>query len=153
VFAREVMCPLGLELDRVEPEEVAAGRSPVYEFARQAYALGLTRMTIPKELGGLGLSRKAECIITEELAAGDSGLASILFLAAFPFNYALKFGSPELIEELAKPYFAGKRPDWIGSWSITEMAHGSDRGSQRPIRAWSRAAARCTRASTVTAGS
>jgi alkylation response protein AidB-like acyl-CoA dehydrogenase len=125
-FAAEVVRPTGYELDQMDAQEAIAPDSPIFEFVATAHQEGFTKLTGPKELGGLGLTRLEEYLIFEEIATGDAGLGAVLFLAPFPFQYAYDLGSDELIEELSKPYFAGERTDWFGCWAITEPAHGSD---------------------------
>ena len=41
------------------------------------YELGIFRLTIPEEYGGLGMSKLAMCIVTEELARGYIGIGSL----------------------------------------------------------------------------
>ena len=125
-FARDVVLPFGVKLDQMDAQEAVASGSPIYEFVRLAHKEGFTKVTGPKELGGLGLSRIEEYLIFEEIATGDAGLGAVLFLAPFPFAFAYGTGNQKLIDELARPFFSGERPDWFGCWAITEMAHGSD---------------------------
>ena len=45
---------------------------------KKAQELGLTTMSIPEEYGGLGLSLLEECVVTEELAWGCSGMSTAM---------------------------------------------------------------------------
>lgn len=132
-FAREVVLPTGVKLDRLAAKDVVADGSPLWEFLELSHREGFTKITGPKELGGLGLSRLEEYLIVEEIATGDAGLGAVLFLAPFTFTFAHASGRQRLIDELARPYFAGEQPTWHSCWAITEMSHGSDYlGAQSP---------------------
>ena len=125
-FARDVVLPYGVKLDQLDAQAAVDPGSPLYDFVKIAHREGFTKLTGPKELGGLGLSRIEEYVIFEEIATGDAGLGAVLFLAPFPFAFAYASGKQQLIDEIARPFFSGERPDWFGCWAITEMAHGSD---------------------------
>jgi len=67
-FAREVVRPKAAHYDEVAefPKElISAG-----------YELGLMNMTIPPELGGVGLSHFDQALVSEELAWGCAGVAT-----------------------------------------------------------------------------
>jgi len=69
-FAEQEIRPVAAELD--ENEEFP------WELVKQAGELGLTTFAFPEELGGLGITDElTNCIITEELAWGCAGVASI----------------------------------------------------------------------------
>jgi alkylation response protein AidB-like acyl-CoA dehydrogenase len=97
-FAEEVVGPVGHVLDRMDSRVAVAPESPVFDFLAQAHREGFTRLTDPREQGGLGLSRVAEYVVLEELASADAGLAAVLVASPLPFRWA---GSTP-------------RPDWIG---------------------------------------
>jgi len=67
-----------------------------------------------------------QCLVLEELAAGDAGLAASLLIAPMAFQYAANFGSPQVVADIAMPFFGGDRPDWQGCFAITDTNHGSD---------------------------
>ncbi len=125
-FAAEVMRPAGIELDRLPPDKVIERNSRLFEVARQAHELGFTRLSGPPEMGGLGASPLTLHLVSEELAWGSLGLASVILLCAFPPDAALASGKPELAEEFSKPYYGARGDLKIGAWAITEPDHGSD---------------------------
>jgi alkylation response protein AidB-like acyl-CoA dehydrogenase len=57
-LAEEVIRPAGIELDRFPPQDVVGPGSPLRRVLAQASELGYTRMAVPTELGGLGLSAR-----------------------------------------------------------------------------------------------
>src|SRR4029434_3911225 len=83
-FAEEEIRPVAAELD--EREEVP------WALVQQAGELGLTPFAFPEELGGLGITDElTNCIITEELAWGCGGVATVLggtHLASIPILLA-----------------------------------------------------------------
>jgi alkylation response protein AidB-like acyl-CoA dehydrogenase len=115
-FAREVMRPVGQQLDRMTPEEVVAPDSPYWEFRRQYLTLGLNLET----LASLDEVERARLfpMALEVLGWGDSGLAISCAAGLLPPYLAWMFGNEELLERF---------PDsMLGSWGITEPDHGSD---------------------------
>ncbi|MEE1939101.1 acyl-CoA dehydrogenase family protein [Streptomyces sp. TRM 70361] len=125
-FASECAVPIGHQLDLMSPEEAVAPGSPYFEFMARARDGGFMSLTAPPEYGGPGLTRLEEYLVLEELATGDAGLATSLFIAPLVFQYAHNSGSPRLVEELSRPYFSGERPEWSSCFAITEPNHGSD---------------------------
>ncbi|MFC3456153.1 acyl-CoA dehydrogenase family protein [Amycolatopsis speibonae] len=125
-FAREHALPLGHELDVMSAEDAVAPGSPYFEFLATARSEGFLHLTAPPEFGGLGLSRLEEYLVLEELATGDAGLAASLFIAPLVYQFVYNFGSPRLVDELARPFFTGQRPEWSSCFAITDSRHGSD---------------------------
>jgi len=125
-FAREVLWPVGIALDKMAPEAVVAKGSPFFDALRQAHELGFDRMGGPLDQGGLDYPPLTQHLVLEELAAGNAGLAGAVLLCAFPPEAALATGNPELAEEFVKPHYAETGPLRIGAWAITEPDHGSD---------------------------
>jgi alkylation response protein AidB-like acyl-CoA dehydrogenase len=125
-FAREVVLPTGVKLDRMDAQDAVGDSSPIWSFLELAHREGFTKTGGPKELGGLGLTRLEEYLIFEEIATGDAGLGAVLFLAPFPYQYSYNFEAQRLIDDISRPYFSGDQPTWHGCWAITEMEHGSD---------------------------
>ncbi|MBU6445704.1 MAG: acyl-CoA/acyl-ACP dehydrogenase, partial [Alphaproteobacteria bacterium] len=114
-FAREVLRPLGRELDRMTAEQVVASGSPFYGVFAEAAKLGLDPAmlaALPPEMG-----IRIESLVGEEMGWGDAGLAVSLGVAGFPHDMALAAGNQELAE-----LSAGK----IGCWLITQPDKGSD---------------------------
>ncbi|RSN39701.1 hypothetical protein DMC64_37165 [Amycolatopsis sp. WAC 04197] len=126
VFAREHATPTGHRLDRMTAAEAVEAGSPYFEFMAEARKAGFLTLTAPAEFGGIGLTRLEEFLVFEELATGDAGLATSLFLAPLAFQFVCNFGSPRLVDELSRPYFTGERPSWSSCFAITDPHHGSD---------------------------
>ena len=114
-FAREVLRPLGEELDRMSADAVAAPGSPYYTVFAEYAKLGLdpTMMAeLPPEV-----AVRMESLIGEELGWGDGGLGVSLGAAAFPALMAASVGNAELVELCTNR---------IGCWMITHPDKGSD---------------------------
>lgn len=114
-FARDVMRPLGAQLDRMTAEEVIAPGSPYYSLFTEYMKLGLDPamlMQLPPEI-----AVRMESLIGEELGWGDAGLAVSLVVTAFPGQMAAIMGNQELVD-----LCAGR----IGCWMITQPDKGSD---------------------------
>ena len=114
-FAREVLRPLGEELDRMTAEEVIAPGSPYYSVFAEYAKLGLD----PAMLAELPpeTAIRMESLISEELGWGDAGLAVSLAVAGFPLQMAAVMGNKELVD-----LCTGR----IGCWMITHPDKGSD---------------------------
>lgn len=115
-FARDVMRPIGIQLDKMTPEEVIAKDSPYWEVRRKFETLGINPVTM-SELGPEGVAIAAP-ILYEEMGWGDSGLAVTLGSGQLINLLPLMFNKPHLLERFP----VGK----IGVWCITEPDHGTD---------------------------
>ncbi|MCA8095327.1 acyl-CoA dehydrogenase family protein [Burkholderia anthina] len=114
-FARDVLRPIGRELDRMTPEEVIAPGSPYWAAIVESAKLGLDPQLIaqfPPET-----AVRIESLIGEELGWGDAGLAVSIGAATMPLMMAHSVGNPELVEMCA-----GK----VGCWMNTQPDRGSD---------------------------
>ena len=114
-FAKEVIRPAGIELDRLSPEEMVAPGSKLWDVLEQSKDLGLSVMAL-MELEPTERAR-IMAIASEELAWGDAGLAGAVLVNQMPVLYSLLAGNTEMAE-----YCDGK----LGCWGITEPDHGSD---------------------------
>jgi acyl-CoA dehydrogenase len=114
-FARDVMRPLGREIDRLPADRAYVQGSPFWEFHVQAAKLGLNA----DAMGSLGAAQAArmDAIVLEELAWGDAGLAVSLGAGALPYTMARASGLQELID-----LCEGK----LGCWCATQPDRGSD---------------------------
>ena len=77
-FARSVMRPIGIELDKLQnPEDVYAEKSPLWDVFKAYRELDLHLARMPKEFGGLAedMDPMAAYLIGEEMGYGDAGLA------------------------------------------------------------------------------
>jgi alkylation response protein AidB-like acyl-CoA dehydrogenase len=73
-FARQTIEPDAARRDRLP---TAAERIP-WDWIREADALGLRTLAVPKPFGGAGADILTLCVAGEELAAGDLGFAVIM---------------------------------------------------------------------------
>ena len=114
-FAKDVLRPLGRELDKMSAEEVIAPGSPYYSVFAEAAKLGLDSellAQLPPEM-----AIRVESMIGEEMGWGDPGLAISLAAASFPMEMAKAVGNQELVELCTNK---------IGCWMITHPDKGSD---------------------------
>ncbi len=124
-FAKDVLRPLGRELDTMTAEEVIAPGSPYYTMFAEVAKLGLDSdllAQLPPEM-----AVRVESLIGEEMGWGDAGLAISLAVASFPLEMAKAIGNQELID-----LSAGK----IGCWMITHPDKGTDVGAWDMKREW-----------------
>ncbi len=114
-FARDVLRPLGAELDKMSAEEVVAPGSPYYSVFAEYAKLELD----PSMMAELppDVRVRIESLIGEELGWGDAGLGVSLAAAGFPLQMAAAVGNRELVE-----LCQGR----IGCWMITHPDKGSD---------------------------
>ncbi|TJY58394.1 acyl-CoA dehydrogenase [Sinimarinibacterium sp. CAU 1509] len=129
LFAKNVLRPLGQELDKLSAEEVIAPGSPYYSVFAEAAKLGLDSSLLeqlPPEM-----AVRVESLIGEEMGWGDPGLAISLAAAGFPLEMARAVGNQELMD-----LCAGK----IGCWMITHPNKGSDVTTYDVQRDWAKGA-------------
>ena len=119
-FAEEIMRPAGVELDALaDPQDVIAADSILWEVFSKYRALGLDQFdTSGTDLTPVQQAR-LQCLISEELGWGDTGLAIGFGVSGFPRMMAQLSGKPALMERFADPAA-------IGCWAGTEPDHGSD---------------------------
>ncbi len=125
-FAKEVVRPIARELDLMTAEEGVAPGSPVWDFLKQAYAMGFHKAELPEAVGGLGFTPLQSHILKEELAWGSFGLASLLAVVSMPFSFIALTGNMELIQKYVLPFCDCEDGTIVGCWGITEPDHGSD---------------------------
>ncbi|MBN1573238.1 MAG: acyl-CoA/acyl-ACP dehydrogenase [Deltaproteobacteria bacterium] len=125
-FAKEVLRPASLELDKLEnPEDVI--KSPIYWNAmKKGYELGYHTIFIPDSWGGLGLEPLEVHMVLEEIAWGSADFAIAFGVACFPAFFASMLPSDRLADEILFPYCDNKDATFIGCWGITEPDHGTD---------------------------
>ncbi|MCP5130986.1 MAG: acyl-CoA dehydrogenase family protein [Pseudomonadales bacterium] len=114
-FAKNVLRPVGAELDRMTAEEVCAPGSPFWSVFEESAKLGLEPDFFKQFEPEVGI--RLESIIGEEMGWGDAGLGVSLGAATFPLQMAIAADNQELIE-----LCTGK----IGCWMITHPDKGSD---------------------------
>ena len=113
-FARNEIIPVAKEYDK-------SHQFP-WPVIRKAQELGLTTMTIPKTYGGSGLSMLDECIVTEELAYGCSGMSTSITLNGLAVMPLLLAGS----EEQKHAYCGRLVKGEMSAYCLSEAAAGSD---------------------------
>jgi alkylation response protein AidB-like acyl-CoA dehydrogenase len=124
-FAKNVLRPIGQELDRMSAADVIAPGSPYWTVMAEAAKLGLD----PELLGQFepAVANRLESIIGEEMGWGDAGLAVSLTVNSFPLEMAKAVGNQELVD-----LSTGR----IGCWMITHPDKGSDVGAFDMKREW-----------------
>ena len=117
-LAKDVLRPIGRELDRMKPEEVIAAGSPYYAALAETAKLGFD----PAALAQLppDVAIRIESLISEELGWGDPGLAVSIGASMMPGMVASITGNEELID-----LCRGK----LGCWMNTQPDRGSDAGT------------------------
>ena len=115
-FAREVMRPEGIKLDRLSAEEMIAKGSSYWSVLEKHRALGLeailTSDLSPTDLVDL------QSMMSEELGWGDAGLGISIGASGLPQMMAMRWGRHDLLAAFPQPY--------VGCWGITEPVAGSD---------------------------
>lgn len=114
-FVDEVVLPAANELDPVKGDIPAS-------LIEQMGDLGFFGITIPEELGGLGLGVLEYCIVAEELARGWMSVASII--ARGNSSYRSVVGATEA-ERLAKIGEMAKGR-YLAAFAMSEPQAGSD---------------------------
>ena len=114
-FAKDVLRPIGRELDKMTAEQVIAPGSPYYSVFAEAEKLGLDSDLLAQLPPDMAV--RVESMIGEEMGWGDAGLGISLAAAGFPMEMAKAVANQELID-----LCAGK----IGCWMITHPDKGSD---------------------------
>lgn len=89
---------------------------------KKAQELGLTVMSVPEEYGGMGLSLFEECLISEELAWGCSGISTAIGVNGLGIAPILIAGN-----EAQKQEYGGRMADGqLCAYCLTEPEAGSD---------------------------
>jgi acyl-CoA dehydrogenase len=114
-FARDVMRPIGRELDRMSAEQAYLPGSPFWTFHQEAMKLGFG----PEAMAGLepAVAARMEGMGIEEMAWGDAGLAVSAGAGGMPMIMAHASGQSELI---------GLCENKLGCWCATQPDRGSD---------------------------
>ena len=73
-FVNDEIKPVTLNAQRLD----LGDRSVPVEVLRKASRMGLRTLALPEEFGGVGADALTACIVTEELAVGDAGIAAVL---------------------------------------------------------------------------
>ncbi len=125
-FARDVMRPVARELDQMKPEEVSAPESPYFRVMKQMKQNGYHRILVAEEFGGELVGPEAYNIFFEELGWGSMGLATALGVDLLPSAVMSLVGSPEVIDEVLRPWMDDTENNYRGCWSVMDPDRGSD---------------------------
>lgn len=128
-FARNVMRPAGIELDKLpDPADVIAKDSVLREVFKTQREMDLHLTGMPKDFGGMAedLDPMATYLMAEEMGYGDAGLTISLGASNMPFNFAALFQHVPELKQMAHDYCEDKKGEMIGCWAITEPDHGGD---------------------------
>ncbi|PAK23904.1 hypothetical protein CJD44_25925 [Streptomyces sp. alain-838] len=117
-FARDEVAPGASARDGVEKGQLD------WETVAKGHALGLLRMPIPREQGGLGLSQLGIALTMEELAAADPGMALVFGATGLFQTPLLICGDPKLQEKYLSA-FVGPDPV-LGCNAVAEEKNGTD---------------------------
>lgn len=117
-FAQNRLAPEVRRLDEADAAEFD------WDLVREGHALGLTRMVVPRQYGGLGYGEFGVAVALEELAAVDAGFALIFGATMLGQAPVLLSGDPRLQARFL-PLFAGDEPV-LACNAITEDLAGCD---------------------------
>ncbi|MBX7115225.1 MAG: acyl-CoA dehydrogenase family protein [Myxococcaceae bacterium] len=114
-FSRDVVRPKAAHWDETStfPKDVI----------RQGWELGLLNMTVPTELGGVGISHLSQCLVAEEMAWGCAGVATSMIANDLALLPILIGASKEQKERFVKPF---TEKFLLASFGLTEPSAGSD---------------------------
>ncbi|HIP72238.1 MAG TPA: acyl-CoA dehydrogenase, partial [Anaerolineae bacterium] len=90
-FARKEIAPQAEHYDKTHEYP--------WPIIKKAQEMGFTTMSIPMEYGGMGLSLFEECLVTEELAWGCSGVSTAIGVNGLAILPILIAGNEEQKQE------------------------------------------------------
>lgn len=125
-FARDVLRPVSLELDKLDPEDVIARDSILWDTLKKGYEIGLHKILIPEIYGGGGFSPLEVHMLFEEIGWGSVDFWIAFGVACFPAFLASMVPTKYLVDNFIVPFCEDKEAKIIGCWAITEPDHGSD---------------------------
>lgn len=119
-FAQKELKPHAAEWDR-------ESHFPV-DVIKRSGELGFLGLYANPDYDGLGLPRLDSAIVFEELAWGDTTVASYMSIHNMVAWMIGEFGSEALCQQYVPNLVSG---EWLGSYCLTEPNAGSDAGSLR----------------------
>ena len=125
-FAEEVLRPASFELDRMDAKATVAKDSPYFEVIRKGKKNGYQRLLIPDEYGGTMIGPLEFNVWCEELGWGSVGLATSIIEGLFPAAAASIIGSPQVIDEVVRPWMEDEGDKYDGCWTVMDPDRGSD---------------------------
>ena len=96
------------------------------EIVEKVAELGVFGLTIPEDLGGLGLGKQAMCVVSEELSRGYIGVGSLGTRSEIAGELILNNGTPEQKEKYLPKIASG---EILPTAVFTEPNTGSDLAS------------------------
>lgn len=117
-FAREKIAPFAMKWDREKyyPAEVI----------KEMGQLGFMGMMVPDNYGGSGVGSLTYCLVMQEIAYADAGVAVTMSVANLSGEPLLHHGSEEQKKRFLLPLATGEK---LGAFCLTEPGAGSDAGS------------------------
>jgi acyl-CoA dehydrogenase len=113
-FAKNEMAPVAEHYDKTHDYP--------WPIIKKAQEMGLTTMSIPEKYGGLGLTLLEECLVTEELAWGCSGMSTAMGVNGLAVLPILIAGT-----EAQKQEYCGRLAEGqMSAYCLTEPEAGSD---------------------------
>ena len=126
-FGRNVLEPAEIAIDRM-PSEQAFSSAEYRKAMSAAFELGFNKMTLPEDVGGLGLDPQTIGLVWEELARYGVGFAASL-VASSVVPALIMFLAPQkkrLIEKYVIPFCEDSTGSKITGWGSSEPQIGSD---------------------------
>jgi alkylation response protein AidB-like acyl-CoA dehydrogenase len=125
-FAKEVLRPASLELDKIADPEKMIQSDLFKDTLKKGYELGYHTILLPDTWGGLGADPLETHIIAEELGWGSVDLAVSFGAACLPAFFSSMVPTDRLADEIILPYCENEDATIIGCWGMTEPEHGTD---------------------------
>jgi acyl-CoA dehydrogenase len=94
-----------------------------WEVIEKAHAAGLLNIVIPEEFGGVGAGALEECLVAEELFAGDAGMGTSILANNLGLMPIVMDGTGEQQERFCTPFL---ERHIMAAFVLTESEAGSD---------------------------
>jgi len=114
-FARKEMVPRAEHYD--ETAEYP------WDVVEKAHTAGLLNIIIPEALGGVGAGSLDECLVAEELFAGDAGMGTAMLANNLGLTPIVASGTDEQQERFLPPFL---EKSIMAAFCLTESGAGSD---------------------------
>lgn len=115
-FVYDELIPLEVATEAADGKLDKATRARLYQ---RVLDLNLNAFSLPRAVGGRGMSWVDQAIINEEVGKATNALGWLIWDPAIVLAYA----TPAQVEKYVRPSCQGERAD---CYAITEPAHGSD---------------------------
>lgn len=127
-FGRKQLEPAEVAIDRMSDPEAAFRSEEYRRTMAAAFGLGIHKMGIAEQYGGLGLGPTTIGPVWEELGRYGCGFAASL-IAGSVVPALIGFLAPDndrLIAQYVTPFCADTTGTWLTAWGSSEPAVGSD---------------------------